>query len=175
MVYLSIYCNSTFILYVINLILQDLKLNEYFWLNLRVLHQIIIINIIPYAIWNAIIKYRGYLYFSEYSLPIIVDFVLFIIFKDPLYSIFGIPTSKLTYHVFSIGVIGLTITELQFEYGSRFFLPNRCRAKRYEYRRIISQDYELAKLDKSMWPDWDLWMQKLHQPSLYAENINCQI
>ena len=122
--------------------------------------------------WNAINKYRSNLYFSNYSYMIITDFVLLVLFKDPIYSSTELPTGKMMYYAFIIGVWGFIFAEYQFKFGSRFFLPNWYRTKRYEYRRRIAEDFDLPKMDQSIWPEWDLCMQKLHQPSLNAENRN---
>ena len=98
----------------------------------------------------------------------IVEFIMFIIFKGPLLYTIKYSTSMKMYQVLLIGTILYVFIQLQSKYGSRFFLPNKCRIKRYEYRRRIDEDFDLAKLDESLWPEWDIWMQKLHQPSLYA-------
>ena len=48
------------------------------------------------------------------------------------------------------------------------FFQNYEDQKRFEYRRKIAEDFELVRLEESMWPEWGRWMQKLHQSSLYA-------
>ena len=76
-----------------------------------------------------------------------------------------------------------TIKVLQTEYGYRFFLPKKWRNKVYERRRKITEAFDLSKIEEKMWPEWDIWLEKLHLRSLYEydrslnwveENKSCE-
>ena len=107
---------------------------------------------------------------TNFNIIIISELTLYLLFKDPLYFIIGLPTGIMIYQVYIIGVFGYLFSSLQFEYGSRFFLPLRFRTLVYEHRRRIPEDFDLTKLDESMWPEWDYWLNKLHLPSLFTED-----
>ena len=100
----------------------------------------------------------------------------FILAKDSLYFISGYSTSTAIYKAFIVGVFGYVFSKFQYMHGTRFFLPNRFRTKKHEYRRYITEDFELTKMDETYWPEWEYWMQKLHQPSiLYRDKSLCKI
>ena len=91
-------------------------------------------------------------------------------FKYEWLDVAEIQTSIIVFPMIALLYIGFIINIYQYKYGSRFFLPNWCRTKRFEYRREIANDFELIKHDENMWPEWDIWMQKLNLPSLHSNN-----
>ena len=117
---------------------------------------------------NAVIKRRVKSFFDDNSFISLSDIVITMVLR--YYSIFEFRfqidlTIYYTMLLLTVWFFGLIF---QFKYGSRFFLPNKCRSKRFEYRRILWNDFDLTRMEVSMWPEWDLWMQKLNESSLVS-------
>ena len=172
MIYSFLLCNCTLLPLVLNMILPAWMHDVFSWLNFRVLYFLLIPNVVLYIAWNAVIKNRTALYLFRYETIIVTELTMFVLFRDPLNIIAGLKINRIMYLVFIIGILGYYVAKLQYKYGSRFFLPNRCRRKIFEYRRRIAEDFNLTKLDESSWPEWDFWSQKLHLPSLHTGNRN---
>ena len=98
-------------------------------LNFRILYFILISNIVLYIILSVVIKHKKSLSLSNKEITIVSEITIFILFKDPISFIIQHSISTFAYQAFMIGVLGCIFVELQSRYGSRFFLPNRCRTK----------------------------------------------
>ena len=135
------------------------------FLNFRVILALPAVNLILPIICNSVYKRREKLLCSPYILLMLTDLAIYLIFRYPLELINRYQSDLMFIQVFVLIFIFYTISCLQLKYGSRFFLPNRWRGKIYEFRRVIAEDFDLAKTDEAMWPEWGYWMQKLHLPS----------
>ena len=169
-VYSLFICSVTVVHLQLNLILPDYVFTAFSWINFRVLLLMLAPNSILIALNNVLLKRRDYLNFADFILIGLQDILISIILKYYWLAVFALPINTAILVDLMLFAFGYFITQTQFKYGSRFFLPNRCRTRRYEHRRTIAEEFELAKLDESMWPEWYIWLQSLHHPSLLAED-----
>ena len=138
------------------------------YMNFRVILTLPAVNLILPIICNSVYKRREKLLCSPYILLMLADLAIYLIFRYPLELINTYQSDFMFIQVFVLIFIFYTISCLQLKYGSRFFLPNWWRSKIYEFRRVIAEDFDLAKTDEAMWPEWGYWMQKLHLSSLLS-------
>ena len=171
--YLIAIITLSFIQRVLNSLLPDWLSIIFTWLNWRVLLPMLAPIIALIVISNAIEKKNNIVITSSIDTFIfLLEIPISLVFRYQWQIITKFKANFSAIHIVLLFVIGYVTLLCQFKYGSRFFLPNRCRKRRYEYRRKIADDFELSKLDESMWPEWDYWFQKLHLPSLNAEGRN---
>ena len=169
-VYSLVLINFTLLLYLINYILPEWISFAFKCLNFRILFFLLAPNTAMIVIANAITKNIDFIFFSNFVFIILTDLIIFTIQKFLLEMIFMKKSEFALVQIMLLFVFNQIISWIQIFKGSRFFLPNRCRTKLFEYRRCIADDFELIRMDEHEWPQWDLWLQKLNQPSLLAEH-----
>ena len=119
---------------------------------------------------NAIVNRRTNNYISDSIFINHIDLLVSLVIKlqwmiDLVYHI-----NLTVYLMFLLYCVWCIIILLQIKYRSRIFLPNRCRTKKFEYRRRIWEDFDLTRMAESEWPEWDIWMCKLHETSLFTND-----
>ena len=167
-IYMLVAFNSILTLRIINLILPEWMLTIALWLNLRILYLMATPNIILHIIVNTINKRMSKSFTSEESCISILDLISMAVLKYQFLYHIRFHINFIIYMVVILLILGYITIIFQYKYGTRFFLPNWWRTKRFEYRRRIWEDFDLTKIDEIMWPEWVIWMRKLHQSSLHS-------
>ena len=169
-VYLAIFCIQNVFLQILKLILPNWLSIIISWLNFRIILLMLAPHMFIIIAFNIIVKRREYVTFSRSKFVYIFDAIIFIFLKyyHQLYALFQID-STIVWFLLML-VIGYFLPMIQYKYGTRFFLPNRWRTIKLQYRRNINEDFDLYRIDESMLPECNLWMQKLHFSSLISNN-----
>ena len=90
---------------------------------------------------------------------------LFWVLRSPLECLFNSLRESAVVQSSILFTAAYIFSWLQLEYGSRFFFPNCWRKKAHEYRRRIAEEFDLTKIESSQWPEWYIWLEKLHHQS----------
>ena len=156
--------------YFIQLITPEWIFAPFSWINFRIIYSLFFVTDLIMIIVNMFKKSK-----QNYDLWIFINIAffeafVFIYLKYPIFFVARFQTNYSILYAFVLFFASWIITKIQYTKGTLFFLPNRCRTKVFEYRRRIAEDFEFIRMDQSEWPQWDLWLQKLNQPSLLAEN-----
>ena len=156
------------VIYLAELILP-LWMSEIFsCLNLRFVYVFSFSYAFIVVFSNATAKQKEVIEFSDYLNMALVDFFVFVAIKYPFTFVVKFQTSFSIFYACVLTIGSVIITIFQNTQGSRFFFPNKYRTKDYEYRRIITKDFELFKINECEWPECNIWIEKLNQPSLLA-------
>ena len=120
---------NTFVFYVIIAIVPSWATYWFEWLNYRAIISIVVLNI-PYKILNNIVfKCRKFGSFTPLLYILIADIAVYSITRYPLLMIKD-NILNCSHLMFAIAfALMVAFTKFQYLYGSRFFLPNRCRYK----------------------------------------------
>ena len=121
---------------------------------------------------SAVIKRSKDGFINDKSFIFLFDLITTVVLRYHSILEFRFHIDLIIYQIMLLHTVWFFVFVFQFKYGSRFFLPNKWRSKRFEYRRILWNDFDLANMEVSMWPEWDLWMQKLNEPSLFSNGRN---
>ena len=184
MMNLMIIINLTTVLRILCVILPEWLVNVFSWINVRIIHLMTVSSMILWIIGSSIAKWKFGSNISNDTIIALVDFSVYLIIKYYWLLTHKLKTNLIALQAMPLLVILYIISHLQSKYGSRFLLPNRFRTKLFEYRRRIVEDFDIAKMDQCMFPEWDLCLQKLNLASLYSndrclakilQNLNCNI
>ena len=156
--------------YFIQFIAPDWIFAPFSWINFRIIYSFIFVYEWIMIVVNTIKKSKHKYNLWEFIHIAFFDAFVFIYLKYPICFVERFQTNYNIFYAFVLFFASWIIAKIQYTKGTLFFLPNRCRTKVFEYRRRIAEDFEFIRMDQSEWPQWDLWLQKLNQPSLLAEN-----
>ena len=132
------------------------------WCNWRLLMLMITSNVILNIVVNVAVIRRMNRYISDSISINHIDLLVSLVIKlqwmiDLVYHI-----NLTVYLMFLLYSVWCIIMLLQIKYRSRII--------KFDYRRRIWEDFDLTRMVESEWPEWDLWMCKLHETSLFTND-----
>ena len=134
-------------------------------LSIRVFYCFLTPICIAYNFWNILMKQKTSIFKVSDVFIIWSDLFLFWVLRSPLeYLLISLRESAVVQSSI-LFTAAYAFSWLQFVHGSRFFLPNRWRKKSHEYRRRITKEFDLTKIERSQWPEWYIWLEKLNHQS----------
>ena len=164
--YAILQLNFFIVLFVIQWILPESWKPVFSCLSIKIFYCLFAPFFTPSILFSILMKQKSLSFNVKNVLIILIDLFLFWVLRFPLEYLLnsGMESAVVQSSILFIAVY--VFSWLQFEHGSRFFLPNCWRKKAYEYRRRIAGEFDLSKIDRSQWPEWYIWLEKLHHQSI---------